>query len=117
MKKKGDIHFEMAICSSNRMIVATGNSGASAETRSLSITGAPTCFKPRGTVCKILIGYFPALVFRCRQYSQEAMVRTMMTKALRNVERKKKSRSIEKLIQWPTEYCEEREHTASRVLA
>lgn len=99
MKKREDIHLEMAMCSSNRMIVATGSSGASAETRAPSITGAPTCLKPRGTVCKILIGYFPELLFRCRQYSQDAMVRTMMTKALRNVERKKNSRSIEKLIQ------------------
>ena len=75
------------------MIVATGSSDASAETRLLSMTGGPTCWKPRGTVCKILMGYLPDFDFRWRQYSQDAIVRTMMTKAFLNTEMKKKNRS------------------------
>ena len=91
---ESDIHFEMAMCSSKRMIVATGSSGARAVMRLRSITGAPTCWKPRGTVCKILMGYFPEWLTRCRQYNQEAMVRMIMTNALRNVEMKKNVRSV-----------------------
>lgn len=75
------------------MMVATGISPAIAETRFLSITGGPTCWKPRGTVCKILMGYFPDLLLWCLQYSQEAIVRMTITKAFLNTERKKNSRS------------------------
>lgn len=86
-------HLEMAMCSKSRMIVATGSSDARADTSLLSMTGGPTCWKPRGTVCKILIGYLPDLDLRWRQKSQDAIVRTMMTKALRKVEMKKNKRS------------------------
>lgn len=58
------------------------------------MVGGPTCLNPRGTLCKILMGYLPAAVLRCRQYSQDAMVRTMITKALRKVERKKNKRFL-----------------------
>lgn len=62
-----DLHFEIAMCSRSRMIVATGSSPAIAETSSGSMTGGPTCWKPRGTVWRILMGYFPAAVLRCLQ--------------------------------------------------
>ena len=60
-------HLEMAMCSSTKIIVATGSSLASATTSSFSIFGGPKCWKPRGTLPKILIGYLPAWFFRWRQ--------------------------------------------------
>lgn len=47
------------MCSSKRMMVATGSSPAMAEINSGSMTGGRTCCRPLGTVCKILIGYLP----------------------------------------------------------
>lgn len=88
-------HFEIAMCSKSRMIVATGSSGASAVRRWRSRFGCLICFKPAGTVSKILIGYLFLPILRWRQYSQAARVRTMMTKALRRTLRKKKRRAKE----------------------
>ena len=74
-------------------MVATGISPAIAEMRLWSITGGPTCWKPRGTVCKILMGYLPEALLRCLQYNQDAIVRMTMTNAFRKTEMKKNSRS------------------------
>lgn len=87
-----DLHFAMAMCSRRRIMVATGICGARAETSSLLIFGGPTSWNPAGTVCKILIGYFPEAVLWSRQYSQAAMVRTITTKAFLVTPMKKKSR-------------------------
>jgi hypothetical protein len=76
------------------MIVATGNLGASAEMSAESILGEPTFLKPRGTVPRILIGYVPFGLLRWRVYNHEEKVRTIITKALRNAEMKKKSRAV-----------------------
>ena len=79
------------------MIVATGSSPAIAAMRSPSMTGGPTCWKPRGTVCKILIGYLPSASRRFLQYSQEAIVKMTMTNAFLKTDRKKNSRSTSML--------------------
>jgi len=84
----------MAMCSSNKMIVATGSLGASAEISEWLILGAPTCWKPRGTVWRILIGYVPFLLLRWRVYNHEEKVKTIITKALRKAEMKKKTRAV-----------------------
>jgi hypothetical protein len=76
-------------------MVATGICGARAWTRALSIFGGPTSWNPAGTVCKILIGYFPEAVLWARQYSQAAMVNTITTKAFLATEMKKKTRPIQ----------------------
>lgn len=66
---------------------------ASAEINSGSMVGCPRCLKPRGTSCRILIGYLPEADRRCRVYSQDANVKTMITNALRKTEKKKKNRA------------------------
>lgn len=58
------------------------------------MTGGPTCWKPRGTFCKILIGYLPFESTRCLQYSQDEIVKMMITKAFLNTERKKNVCSV-----------------------
>lgn len=77
---RSDIHFAMAMCSSKRMIVATGSWGARAVTNSESIVTGPTFWKPLGTVWRILIGY-PFAVLRSRQYNHAAIDNTKMTNA------------------------------------
>lgn len=62
------------------------------------MVGWPICLKPRGTVCKILIGYFPDADLRWRVYSQDANVKTMITKAFLNTEIKKNHRAATKEI-------------------
>ena len=73
-------------------MVATGICDPRAETSVGSTCMGPTFWNPAGTVCKILIGYFPLEVTWCRQYSQAAMVNTITTKAFLMTEMKKKSR-------------------------
>ena len=57
------------------------------------MTGGPTCWKPRGTFCKILMGYLPDALLRCLQYSQDAIVKMTITNAFLNTDMKKKRRS------------------------
>lgn len=71
---------------------------ASALTSFGSMSGCPMCLKPRGTFCNILIGYDPDADLRWRVYSQDANVKTMMTKAFLNTETKKNNRAARKEI-------------------
>lgn len=73
-------------------MVATGISGARACNNEVSILGGPTSWSPRGTVWRILMGYFPDADRWSRQYSQAAMVSTMITAACLQTERKKNRR-------------------------
>jgi hypothetical protein len=58
------VHFAIAICSNNKMIVAAGRYPLSAFRSFRSIKGRWTAFKPLGTVNRILMGYFPDFDFR-----------------------------------------------------
>jgi hypothetical protein len=82
----------MAMRSNKRMIVATGNCGAMADTKSGSIVTRPISWKPLGTDPITLIGY-PDAVLRVRQYKNAAMDKIKMTKAFLATMRKKNNRS------------------------
>lgn len=82
------------MCSKRRMIVDTGSSGAMAVRSLCSTDGLAMCLNPAGTVCKILIGYFPEADFLCRVYSHAAMVRINMTKAFLITPIKKNQRAV-----------------------
>jgi hypothetical protein len=58
--------------------------------------GACTCFNPLGTSFNILIGKLPDAVLLGFAYSQDAIVRKIMTNAILRMEMKKNSRACYK---------------------